>query len=297
MRVIIGIDDTDALGTKGTGSIASEMAGIIEDNGWGTTEFVSRHQLLLHPEIPYTSHNSSMIFPAEVDEKYLDQMKEELFRYLKQESAEGSDPGLCIVCVDTLTDRKSLIEYGYLAKSQVLTKESAIRLAEALGIYLGEAGGTGIGIIGALAGCGLRLCGKDGEVKGGLKAYHEGDVVPVRELLKHKKISDVIDDAGHSVPKDDLVEVVWKVKPVIVNGAPILIVMPGGEKGKWLAMTKQEMRDFGDARANIQPCDLFELDVEEELMNGEENTCFNCAFRRWTDDSFCCMKSVEGRCL
>ncbi len=52
MRVLVGIDDTDNLDSRGTGELASELATAIDANGWGQSGFVSRHQLLIHPDIP-----------------------------------------------------------------------------------------------------------------------------------------------------------------------------------------------------------------------------------------------------
>ena len=52
---LICVDDTDNLESRGTGSIASEMAGIIESKGWGRCGFISRHQLVLHEAVRYTS--------------------------------------------------------------------------------------------------------------------------------------------------------------------------------------------------------------------------------------------------
>jgi len=37
-------------------------------------------------------------------------------------------------------------------------------------------------------------------------------------------------------------------------------------------------------------CLEFVLDDEDELVSDEERTCLNCRYRRWTVDSFECMK-------
>ena len=60
MEIYVAIDDTDSLEFGATGQSANELRRLIEDKGWGKSEAVTRHQLLLHPDIPYTSHNSSM---------------------------------------------------------------------------------------------------------------------------------------------------------------------------------------------------------------------------------------------
>jgi hypothetical protein len=39
-----------------------------------------------------------------------------------------------------------------------------------------------------------------------------------------------------------------------------------------------------------QACAYFLLDDEDELVSDEAVTCFNCRYRRWTQESFTCMK-------
>lgn len=66
MRALICIDDTDNIDIKrGTGQLASLLAEEIEQKGWAKCEAVTRHQLFVHPDVPYTSHNSSMCFAAD----------------------------------------------------------------------------------------------------------------------------------------------------------------------------------------------------------------------------------------
>lgn len=82
MNYVICIDDTDNLESKGTGSIAEELKGILEDEFGARTSFVSRHQLLLHQNIAYTSHNSSMAFRCELEESKEAAVKDRLSSYL-----------------------------------------------------------------------------------------------------------------------------------------------------------------------------------------------------------------------
>ena len=58
MRVYVCFDDTDNLGApRGTGKLVRWFEDELPDGCelWG----VVRQQLLVHPDIPYTSHNSS----------------------------------------------------------------------------------------------------------------------------------------------------------------------------------------------------------------------------------------------
>jgi len=159
INILVCIDDTDNIDSRGTGELASILAETIERKSWGKATPVTRHQLLIHPDIEYTSHNSSMCFEANIEQEYLADITRFSMDFLLKESAEGSDPGLCIVPLDTLKDKQELINYGHNAKKNVLSKETAYALAKKLDIHLSEHGGTGIGVIGALAGTGLRLSG------------------------------------------------------------------------------------------------------------------------------------------
>ena len=61
------------------------------------------------------------------------------------------------------------MKFGLRGTKEVLTKEDAFSLAKQYNMHLSEHGGTGQGIIGAIAGIGLRMSGQYGEVKGLLK--------------------------------------------------------------------------------------------------------------------------------
>ena len=157
MRILVAIDDTDNLESRGTGEIASLIAGALQEKGWGTTSIVTRHQLLVHPDIPYTSHNSSMCFAAELHGDRLEQVISFAGAFLDHECAEGSDPGLCVAVLDRVGPASELVSFGRRAKQEVITMTEAFTLAARLGVHLSEHGGTGQGVIGALAGAGLRL--------------------------------------------------------------------------------------------------------------------------------------------
>lgn len=292
---IIAIDDTDAIGTKGTGAIAQELVDIIQDGGYGECSFITRHQLFIHPDIKYTSHNSAMVFECTLDTTKTQVLIPLLCTHLQQSSAAGSDPGICILHRDTCKTPQNIVEFGYLAKRQVFTKKDAYQLAQQCAVFLAEFGGEGIGVIGALAGVGLRLDGNDGEVKGGIGKYQPQDKILVSELLKHPKVQNVLDVATkHPVNSSDQVIVKWKVKPLMYHHKPTVMVAFSGTENCWFALEKQEMRDFGSERTDVTPCESFMMDVQEEMVLSSENTCFNCMFRRWTQLSFTCEKGLKA---
>ena len=125
MRILISIDDTDNLESRGTGDLAAEIALALEENAWGESSYITRHQLLVHPDIPYTSHNSAMCFAAEVDESHLERIIDHASAFLARESAAGSDPGLCVAAVDRLATPETLVAFGRKAKQSVITMAEA----------------------------------------------------------------------------------------------------------------------------------------------------------------------------
>ena len=249
MRVFVCIDDTDNLDSRGTGELATIISEAVEDNGWGKCDPVTRHQLFLHPDIPYTSHNSSMCFPTELDERYLSTLIDYASDFLATESAEGSDPGLCVACVDQINELELLLNFGQRAKTEVLTKENAYDLAKQLGVHLSEHGGTGQGIIGALAGIGLRLTGNDGRIKGRLKIESVNNLASVSDIIAQTKIDLVRSLDGIVLESDEVVNLNsdW-VKVVLIDGKlvlPVSLIKPEVAEGtKWQLCTKQQLKDF-----------------------------------------------------
>ncbi|HEY4939067.1 MAG TPA: hypothetical protein VIJ69_08545 [Actinomycetota bacterium] len=58
-NLLIGIDDTDNLDSKGTGNLAQRLLAALEAEEFGQGIGATRHRLLVDPQIAYTSHNSS----------------------------------------------------------------------------------------------------------------------------------------------------------------------------------------------------------------------------------------------
>lgn len=249
MQVLVSIDDTDNLDTDiGTGEIATMISCEVEERKWGKSERVTRHQLLVHPDIPYTSHNSSMCFAADLDLKYLNDLTKFAGSFLDSHSAAGSDPGLCIVVPDRLQDRQDLIDFGFKAKKQVLTKEEAYRLAKALDIHLSEHGGTGQGIIGALAGAGLRLSGNDGRLKGKLNIRADSDIISAGKIRTQSGVDLVKNLYDETVLRDDeLVRLGDTPKAVLLKGKVVMLVFPleGSEsEAQWQTCSKSQLKIF-----------------------------------------------------
>ena len=119
---------------------------------WG----VVRQQLLVHPDVPYTSHNSSACAVLEAPAEAVAELAEEAAAHVAKHFIDGSDPGVCVVAENDPAIA-SLVAFGRRAAVEVVTQADAFAAA---GIaHLSAHGGTGDGVIGAAAGVGLTVLG------------------------------------------------------------------------------------------------------------------------------------------
>jgi len=159
--VYVGIDDTDNLESRGTGFRARQLAARLIETGLGGVHGITRHQLFVSPEIPYTSHNSSACLAVTLSNAAaIPDLAAFCRAFLVQESAPGSDAGFCIWSGSNVPD--AVKDFGGRAKDTVLTAEDAHELAEANGCHLEGVTGDHGGVIGALSAVGLRAEGVDG---------------------------------------------------------------------------------------------------------------------------------------
>lgn len=155
--IFIGLDDTDNLESRGTGNLARQIAANLAPDFKAVG--VLRHQLLVHPNIRYTSHNSSKSVVLDADgDVDLPALLERVRLIMLADFQPGSDPGLCVARVVPPT----VIEFGQRAKREVLTQAQARELAATHDMLLQGVGGDEGGVIGALAAVGLAASGEDG---------------------------------------------------------------------------------------------------------------------------------------
>jgi len=246
MNILVCLDDTDNLESPGTGHLASLLVSQLEERGWGRGYYITRHQLLVHPDIPYTSHNSAMCFAVQLDEDCPpERLIEHAGSFLAEESAPGSDPGLCVAIPELLSDAEPLLAFGRAAKQQVLTKANAYALARQLGIHLSEHGGTGQGVVGALAGVGLRLSGNDGRMKGRLNFGSPGERRSVAELLADPLVDVVRSLDGQHPEATETVELGEKIKTVLLEGQSVLLLERTGDPAvSWRTCSRRQLKDY-----------------------------------------------------
>ncbi|NLV27181.1 MAG: ABC transporter substrate-binding protein [Methanomicrobiales archaeon] len=227
MTIYISIDDTDMPDSPGTGRLARQ---IIEQLGKKyNIHAITRHQLYVHPDIPYTSHNSAAAISIhDVPEDARENLFDEVTFIVKKDAAKGSDPGVCLAHVSQINP--AVVLFGKDAKSMVLTQEQALSIAEYSNIRLVGLDGTKGGIIGALAAVGLAASGSDG------RYIHVGTI---RNLYGEAEISDI---KAAGIP--DIISVDGKPvqsgkilfrkfpQPVRIQGSPVLLVRE--DEGSWI---------------------------------------------------------------
>jgi hypothetical protein len=159
VTIYVGIDDTDNLESRGTGRLAR---GIAAELGKSYQVYgVTRHQLLVHPDIPYTSHNSSAVIHLhDCDDGDVGRIFHKVKKLMMADFIEGSDPGLAVATSSQITT--GVAAFGLDAKKMVVGMDRAKEVARNAGITVEGLGGTCGGIIGAMAGIGLASMGNDG---------------------------------------------------------------------------------------------------------------------------------------
>jgi len=221
MTIYIAMDDTDSLESRGTGRLAREVARVISAH-WHVFG-ITRHQLYVHPDILYTSHNSCAVIHVDGSGK---EAVDELFaiaeEVMRSDFIAGSDPGLCVTEASAVTP--ALIAYGRDAQVTVLDQSAARSLAKNLNIHLMGLGGSEDGVIGALAGIGLAAMGNDGRYLSVGNVRNLTGPVAVADLLRAGV--DCVQTLDGVVLKDGIVmEVESKsVKPCPLNGKVVLLV-------------------------------------------------------------------------
>ena len=244
MHYYLCIDDTDNLETKGTGWLSECACNEMADLGLATFSPISRHQLFIHEDVPYTSHNSSMCVEVE-DCANPDAVINYMQTFLEQNGAPGSDPGLCMAPESLSAEsRRRLILFGKEAKCTVLNKGLAYALARELDIHLSEHGGTGDGVVGALAGVGLRMEGDDGRYRGWLHLGLEGTSMPAGEIARLCGADHIQDEMGIQLEPDSSVLLQNRIKLIRRNSLPVLLARPTEPDGSMRLLHKSDLKKY-----------------------------------------------------
>ncbi len=224
--LIIGLDDTDNLESRGTGHLARSIAAELAADY--TVLGVTRHQLLIDPRVPCTRNNSSaaILLDGNLRVDLMDVTRR--VQALMLASFEpGSDPGLCVAHDVPL----EIIRFGQRAKSELVQQSEACALAEDWGIPLLGLGGDQGGVIGALAAVGLAATGEDGRYVMVGRSRELSGLQQIEALLS-AGIQAVRTADGQTVTQG-LVES-DKLRPARRGGLPIAVVEWKGDH--WLPL-------------------------------------------------------------
>ena len=155
-----------------------------------------------------------------------------------------------MVPIDNGIDWQALIDFGRRAKQEVLSKVLACDLAGELGIHLSEHGGTGDGVVGALAGIGLRLSGNDGRFRGWGRFGPAGSVTTVQTLCSERYIDGVQTvDGGTLGPDTRIVLGADRVKTMLSHNRRVVLATrnasaDGTDTPAWRTLTRQEIKRY-----------------------------------------------------
>ncbi len=217
----VALDDTDYVDTPGTGQLARALAGSLasEHRILGVT----RHQLLVHPDVPYTKNNSANVVILLDDTVEVMRLAEQVTGFVLPRCAFGSDPGLCIAELSEVRD----VEFGRTCQTEVVDVETARSLAVQHNVYLRSLGGEPCGIIGAFAGACLAGSGNDGRFVAIGRVREITGTVSV-DVIIEAGVSDVRTEDGESV-RQGVVETGDKLRPALRDGKAVLFVKPRSE--------------------------------------------------------------------
>lgn len=232
-KFLLCIDDTDELGSEiSTGLLAEEIAAFA--GSFAPISFVTRHQLLLDPRINYTSHNSSMCLEAWLTESQKQRVLDFALQLLERKSAPGAEPGIAAAFEKDIVNVAKIINFGRSAKEIFLSTEQAFETASTL-----KSGARGV--IGALAGIGLRLSGNDGKIRGKFELKESN--LSVAELLGLNFIEAVADENFKPLSPDERVNLIGALKPVFLDFKATLLVKKEAD-GSFRNLSVKELRGF-----------------------------------------------------
>jgi tRNA(Ile2) C34 agmatinyltransferase TiaS len=236
MDLLVAIDDTDNLEPDcvGTGRLARMLATHLSERGACKRANVTRHQHFVHPDIPFTSHNSSACLLAEKITAPRDAISDLAQQFLVDHPNAGANPGLCVVEPSAVPSW--LLDFAKRTQSEVVTLDEADRVAARLDGFVWSAGETGQGRIGALAAAALRASGEDGRFIGlrGIRGL-EG-VMTVAEIVASSGVERVESIDGAALPPETRIHTQDWVRPALRGGVPVMRVQQ--RDGRWIPEDK-----------------------------------------------------------
>jgi hypothetical protein len=226
MNLFIAIDDTDNEESIGTGRLSRMLADELSQRGLVNNTSITRHQLLVHPDIPYTSHNSSACIEASTKDATIEEVLTASRAFLSENYHETANPGLCVMDKDSVPDQ--LKQFGYRAQQEVVDIKEARELAKLLDVFIWWYGETGQGCIGAMAGVGLRSTGKDGRFIDLAGIRDLKGIMSVGKILQQSAIKRVISISGETLNNHETIDTRDWVRPSLFESQAVLFVKKNG---------------------------------------------------------------------
>ena len=226
MNLFIAIDDTDNEESIGTGRLSRMLAVELSRKGLAGNIGITRHQLLVHPDIPYTSHNSCACIEVISKCAAFEEVATVSRTFLIENYHETSNPGLCVI--DKSTVPEALKQFGYRAQQEVIDIEEARELAKRLGVVLWWYGETGQGCVGSLAGVGLRSTGNDGRFIDLAGIRDLKGVMSVGNILQQTAIHKVVSVSGEALSDKEVIDTQDWIRPTLNNNQVVLFVKKNG---------------------------------------------------------------------
>lgn len=242
MRYLIGVDDTDNLESRGTGHRVRQLADFLMEQDLALPLGITRHQLLVDPQIPYTSHNSSACLLVKTDKSRKAALWQACRDFLLRESAPGSDAGLCLAAWNSVT--ACIRAFGRRAKIVVLTQLEAEQTALDYEIQLEGLTGTHGGIIGALAAVGLHREGSDGRFLWLPGLRDLSGTHSVAEICACGHIDHIRPLNGTNLSPETLVNVGEWVRPILHGGQAVLYVEE--QNNEWHILSKDRLKSLSN---------------------------------------------------
>lgn len=225
MIMFIAIDDTDNKESIGTGRLSRMLADELSQRGLVSNTSITRHQLLVHPDIPYTSHNSSACIEA-IANAGIEEVATVSREFLIGNYHDTANPGLCVADRDGVPD--AVRQFGYRAQREVMDISDARAIAKDLGVFLWWYGETGQGCIGAIAGVGLRSTGNDGRFIDLRGIRDLKGVMSVGKVLSQSAIQNVVSVFGEILDDQEVIDTQDWVRPTLCFNRAVLLVKKNG---------------------------------------------------------------------
>jgi len=243
---LIGIDDTDSTSSEGTGRHACRLGNLIQERRYGRLVSITRHQLLRHPDIYYTSHNACACLLIDADKNARRDLELTCREFLRRTSAPASDPGFALAAWPDVAPE--VVAWGKQAKHIQLFRSTAIELARASNISIAGFHGSGIGVIGALAAVGLYFSGNDGRFiwLPGLDKLKGTLSLPA--LLNTCYIDRVENTHGRRPLERDLVFLGDEPAPILRDGKSVLLLEAASREDphQWQVLNRETLEKISD---------------------------------------------------